>query len=378
MSRLLVLAAALGLLVLTLTYVTHLGGAGLDLPSYLEGARRLAETGIPYHPDAFNGPLPMEAEMATTYRYAPLAAQLVLPLVDLPFSLVSPLVFALFLVAGIVGIAVGARAGGARPMTALLVGLAMGGCLPVIGFGAHIGNVTPLFALATGLALRSAYGGAFALAFVAVLKPTALPLLLPLIRDRRLLIGAATASALIIGLSVTLSAEAWGAYLQVAANVTLPPATTGYQAIGPGPALRELGIESFGVVLGGAAAIAAGVAAVHWAPRDPFRSMAAAAIAASIVNPSASIHGLAPLLPVFAARWPAVSRRARASGLIGLLLLSWWPAIAGGPHLGLLVAWAAMAAGLLAPSAIRRASLDSAPLTTEMEPSIPIATRSPL
>jgi hypothetical protein len=376
MSRLLLFFAALGALILTLTYVSHIGGAGLDLPSYLEGARRLLDQGVPYHPDAFRGPLPMEAEMVTTYRYAPLAAQLAAPLTALPFAVVSTGAFVVLLIAGMFGIAMGARAGGASELQSALVAVGIGGCLPVIGFGAHIGNVSPLFATAVGAALLAPYRGSFATVFVALLKPTALPLLLPLVRDRRLLIAAATAGALIVGLSITISAEAWGAYLQVAANVTLAPATTGYQAIGLGPALRGAGIESFGVVAGGAAAIGAGIAAVHWAPRDAFRSIAAAAVAAAMVNPSASIHGLAPLLPALAARWAFVPRWAQGAAVIGLLFLSWWPAIFGGPGVGLVVAWGAVIAGMLAPSIRGRESLDRSALATEMELPDPPSPRS--
>lgn len=296
---------------------------GLDLRAYVEGARRLVETGSPYAPALHGGPVEHISEnIPIAYFYPPPLAQLFVPLSAVPYGALSiawALVQLILLPALL--LLVFRRHGGVLTIRTATCILLAAIAFPPLQAGIYLGNVSGWVAIAVALALiAGGRGRGAASAIAAWLKVTPGALAVGALFDPSSRRATLLALVAIPAVSFALAPQAWFDWLAVLPNLLGTPAGDTHFNYAPSYVLSRSGLDPLGRVaplfLGaGFLALAIANARQGWVA-----AWTAAAVGVYLAGTSTVWnHYFIVLVPIAVAVWPAASNRVRALIVIGLL-----------------------------------------------------------
>ena len=342
-----------------------LAGPVNNFEAYRGAALRLLAGTPLYGADQLTAPF--GAQVPDAFLYAPLFAQLMVPLALLPDG-IAGVTYAGLLIAAAVGSAllVVWAAGGGR--AALVAAAAFALCWGPVLTDLRMRNIGSLAALAVAVALllaarRRRLAGFLVLLLLALVKPVFAPLAAVLLaarlaerrRPSRAELVAVALTSAGLAASIALSPADWAAYptmlLNLAAgsgtvviepasaNMSLFPWLAGATGAAPLPAWSLVAGRALGLVLAGTAAL--------WAFRRPAAiepPLVVALLAGVSLSVAAWEHFLAPLLPLAALAIARGPRPALLVGAAGLVFLIWEPGAPG----------AYLAAGLVALALLLR------------------------
>lgn len=285
---------------------------GLDLPAYIEAARRLMTTGTPYSDALRAGPIGHFSEnIAIAYLYPPPLAQLFVPVQMLPFALivtvwVLPQLFAFAVIVDRLS-----RAARATRQARLVLALLVVGFQPTI-MALYIGNVSGWIAIALGVVLLgSAMPAGFAAVAAAWIKVTPGVLAIGAFLDQRtrrptFFLGLGT-----VMVSFVLAPAAWIDFLQLLPVISATPAAPALINVAPA---HVFGGPAFGMLLQFVLPAAFLAIAVMAGFRGRTVGWAAAATGAYLTATATTwVHYLIVLVPIGVAAWASAGPRLRAA-----------------------------------------------------------------
>jgi hypothetical protein len=316
---------------------------GGDLVAYTSAADRLVETGTPYHPALFLGPVANRVQnIPIGYFYPPVLAQIFVPLRDIPPTALAVgwasaqavcLVILLPLVVGL----------GSRPsLGKALLAIAFGLTFYPLQFAIYGGNVSGWLAIGVALALVAGPGIRGVVSAVATtVKFTPIPMFAAALMDRRSRIAAVAPLVAIVAASFLLAPRAWSDWLTVLPNVLRNEMGSATQNLSPANTMREIGLEPVGIVAGWVLFLGFAVAAIVFGRREGYtrRVVAMAAFAVTFASSTMWDHYLALMAPLILWAWPIAGRaRQVAIAVFVAAAASLWflPYMPAGTHLVLI------------------------------------------
>lgn len=317
-------AAAVVTVVATLkVLVAHPEQFGLDLPSYVQGARRLVDSGTPYSPELHAGPLEnISANIAIGYFYPPPLAQLFVPISGLPTPLLAwawtlsqaalllillPLVYRRF----------GGQRDGAHLTAILLAAVAFGPNL----IAAYIGNLSGWIAILIALMLVAGVPGLAASAATAMwLKLTPGVFAVGAIIDRSTRSAAMVSCLAILAVSLIVSPSAWADWIAVLPSIVGLSEAPYTSNLAPPHVLASTGLTSLAAVARVALPIWFGILLIVAAWRGHVAAWVTAATGVYLsATTTAWDHYFAALTPLAIAAWPRATPFVRVV-IVGVLV----------------------------------------------------------
>ena len=297
---------------------------GIDLPAYVEAARRLLASGSPYSPQLLSGVLD-RYDIATGYLYPPPLAQLFVPLSVLPMSMLAPM-WALAQGVGLLVMLpmVFLRFGGTRDRTHIAaVILAAVGFFPNL-MAIVIGNVSGWIAIGIAVMLLATPAVRSTVAATAMwVKLTPGIFAIGAFVDRSSRWSAAAAALAIAAASFALAPAAWRDW------VVVFPLVSGFfgdvpftSNLAPAHVLRSTGFGSLGTVAAILVPAAFAIAVLLHARRGNLAAWVTAGTGVYLSATGTSWdHYFVALSPVAAAAWPGAPRALR---VVIVAVLVWY------------------------------------------------------
>lgn len=298
---------------------------GLDLPSYVEGARRLVETGSPYSAELHAGPLEnISTNIAIGYLYPPPLAQLFVPIQSVPIDVLAwawALAQAVLLLA-VLPLVYRRYGGDAHRRATVMILLAAVAFTPNL-VALYIGNVTGWIAILVAVALIGAPSARAASVAAAMwLKLTPGVYAVGALLDRSSRLPSLTASLVIMAVSVVLAPAAWADWIAVLPSIvglTEAPFTSN---LAPAHVLGSTGLPELAAVSRIALPVVFGVLLLASALKGNVAAWVAAATGVYLSASGTSWdHYFAVLSPLAAAAWPGASVAMRSLIVGGLIWL---------------------------------------------------------
>jgi hypothetical protein len=289
---------------------------GGDLIAYTSAADRLADTGTPYHPDLFQGPIVSGDNVPIGYFYPPVLAQIFLPLRAIPhFTLAIAWSAVQALCLTILLPLVGAGRSSVTWNRALLA-IGFGLAFYPLQFSIFSGNVSGWLAIGIAISLTAGprMGGSVA-AIATAVKLLPLPMFVAALTDPRSRIRASVLLAAIVVVSVLLAPKAWVDFITILPNILRIGTATGYSNLSPAHAFGELGFVGLGVVAGWVVAIGFASAAILTGLREGYSNRVLAMAVFSVTFASSTLwdHYLGVLAPLILWAWPTAGSTQRVA-----------------------------------------------------------------
>ena len=298
------------------------GQYGIDFVVYYQAARDVAAGTSPYAAEMFTGPVP--AQGALLYKYAPIFAQVLVPLTAVSFEVAAAIWLLIQGLALFGGTWIAARAGGVPRTLEAFCWCGAATTLFLPNFDTiWKGNVSGILAFLTAAALLGGASGGLGVATSVLVKTTPIAMLpAALVGGRRVVAGLLVAVAA-AAVSFAVAPGTWIDFARAIPNLVSGPVffatnlAPDIQLQVSLPALASLAPLVRIVAVGaGVAAILLSVVAARRARGWPAAILLGAA--ATLILPSSTwYHYLAPLLPLAAFSWPAASHRGRLLLLAG-------------------------------------------------------------
>jgi hypothetical protein len=304
------------------------GQFAIDFSAYHLAAQRLGESGSPYLPAMFDGPV--DAQGVDVYRYPPPLAQVLLPAAGMPLALVAPLW--LIAQAAAIGVAmwlaVRVGSGGSPTLEATCwAAVAVVYFLPAFDT-LWKGNVSGFLALLVMLAVLGSQTAGTATSVAALLKMVPVVLIPGLAaRGRRAMIACLVAGASITAVSFVLAPQAWLDYVVVLPNLFLGSADHSTNLAPASVLAPATALPSWVSGLARAITILAAVWCIVAAwrvsrhPGGVAAGITLGAVAMLLLPAAIWYHYLAILLPLAALAWFSADYRSRALLLAGGVLI---------------------------------------------------------
>ncbi len=296
---------------------------GLDLPAYVEGAKRLMATGSPYSEAIHNGPIEhFAANIPIAYLYPPPLAQIFVPLTFVPFPLLAAAWAASqTMILGALLLAVFRHFGGQVDWWSASVILLCAAAFQPTSIAIFIGNVSGWIAIAVALMLL---GGVRAVgassAMLLWLKVTPGPLAIGAIIDRATRKSAAIAILLIALVSFVLSPFAWVDFLAILPSLVAMPAAEIAINVSPSNVIRAADLGGpFRLV---PPVLVAGFLLLTYVNAARGRRLAWVASACGVylcLSSTVWHQYMVVLVPVAVAVWPRASNTVRGGIVLTLL-----------------------------------------------------------
>jgi alpha-1,2-mannosyltransferase len=305
-------AAAVSLVSVYKVLTGHPEQVAIDLPSYIEGARRLVETGSPYSVELHAGPLEnIASNIDVGYFYPPPLAQLFVPLILVPSELLTwAWVLCPAILLAVLLPVVHRRFGGSEDR-----GVVVGVLLAAVAFtpnlvAVYIGNVSGWIAILVALLLIVQVPGRAATAVAAMwLKLTPGVFALGAFVDRSTRVATVGASLAIFVVSLVLAPAAWRDWVDVLpaiAGLSEAPYTSN---LAPSHVFASTGIPALAGISRVAVPVLFGIMLVVSARKGNIGAWVAAAAGVYLTaSDTAWDHYFAVLSPIAAAAWPLATR----------------------------------------------------------------------
>lgn len=303
---------------------------GGDQEAYRQAAIRLIETGSPYHPLLFAGPLAnVLSNVPIAYVYPPPLAQLFVPLVAMePRVLAAASSLTQGLILSLLLPLVYRRFAGGLSLSSVLGVFVIGMLSFPVQYAIYGGNMSALVAIAIAVAvLAPGRGGAVAATLVGILKMTPGILLLPALFTRGSRRVAAGVGIVVIGLSVAIAPVAWVDWLRVLPNIVRFPPWDSTHNVAPVVVFGAVNLAALGTAISLIIVAGSVAGAVVLAHRGRWFGSVAAATTALLFGPSSlGDHYLAMLIPLVIAAWPNSGWQLRAilATFIASTIVPWW------------------------------------------------------
>jgi len=312
LTGLLAVAATVSMVSVFKVLSEHPEQIGIDLPSYTEGARRLAESGSPYSAELHAGPLEnIMTNIGVGYLYPPPLAQLFLPLVNLPIPVliwVWTLAQAILLV--VLLPVVYRRFGGDASRTAVVAVLLAAVAFTPNLVALYIGNVSGWIAALIGLILITHAGGRATSAVAAMwLKLTPSAFAVGAVIDQTTRWKSIVASFAVLATSLLLAPAAWVDWLTVLPSIVALSEAPYTSNLAPTHVLASTGNSGIAVVTRIALPLFFGILLIASARKGNVAAWVAAATGVYLTASGTSWdHYFAALAPLAAAAWPDGAR----------------------------------------------------------------------
>jgi hypothetical protein len=298
------------------------GQYAIDFVVYYQAAADVAAGTTPYAPEMFTDPVP--AQGALLYKYAPIFAQLLVPLTAFTFPIAAAMWLIVQGAAVFAGTWLAARLGGMPRTLEAFCWCGAATTLFLPNFDTlWKGNVSGILALLTAVALVGGASGGVGVVSAGLLNTTPV-VMIPgaLVAGRRVLVGLLVGVAAAV-VSFAFAPAAWVDYVRVIPNLVSGPV---FFETNLAPDIQvQLAVPSMTALatLTRIAAVATGIAAVLLSivvarRADGWAAAVALGASATLILPSSTwYHYLAPLLPLALFAWPRARQRVRAVLLCG-------------------------------------------------------------
>ncbi len=296
---------------------------GLDLPSYLEGARRLVESGTPYSPELHAGPLGnVSSNIAIGYFYPPPLAQLFVPILGVPMPMLAwawglSQTLLLLILLPVVYRRFSGRAPGMGVVAVLLGAVAFTPNLVAL----YIGNLSGWIAILIALMLVVEAPGRAASAAAAMwLKLTPGVFAAGALIDRSTRSATLAACLAILAVSMVLSAAAWADWIAVLPSIAGLSEAPYTSNLAPAHVLASAGFAGLAEITRIALPALFGVLLLVSAWRGNLGAWVASATGVYLTASGTSWdHYFAALSPLASAAWPRASAAVRCVIIGGLV-----------------------------------------------------------